>query len=256
MFSVKVGSVMERSKIGYQTWLVALYFLVTNLKSMSSMKLRREFGLHYRSAWFLSHRIREAFKLDPELFTGAVQVDETYVGGKEKNKHGNKRLHERWPEGKHIVAGAVDEIGQVSLAKVPDTRTDTMRGFLDERLAGGAKLVSDEAKVYEGMRREHSKVKHSAGEYVNDEGFHTNNAENTWSMLKRTYIGTFHKWSDKHAQRYLNEFQGRRNMRHNDTADQMMFLARGMFGRRIMLKDLTAPTGESNAATPKKARVA
>ena len=256
-FSIKRGAIMEGSKLGYRVWAAALYFMVTHLKGISANKLHREIGVNYRTAWYLGHRIREAFKRDPELMAGPVQLDEMYVGGKEKNKHGKKRLRENWPKGKMIVAGALEqETGRISLAKVLDTKADTMREFVDENLTHDAKLVTDEAQVYKGMYREHETVKHKAGEYVNDKGTTTNAVEGgAFSLFKRGFTGTFHKMSPKHLDRYLAEFEGRKNDRHSDTIDQMANLALGMKGRRLKRDELEAPTGESNYARPEAPRV-
>ena len=222
-------------------------------KGISANRLHLEIGVHYRTAWYLGHCIREAFKRDPERFAGTVQADEMYVGGKEKNKHSKKRLRKDWPKGKTIVGGLLDqEAGEISLAKLPDTTTEAIRAFMGDRTAAGAKLITNEHASYKGMPCvERETGKHSAGEYVNKDGAHTNAIDGAFSLFKRGFVGTFHKMSPKHTDRYLAEFEGRKNDRHSDTIDQMANLARGMRGNRIKFKDLIATTGESNYARAK-----
>ncbi len=179
-----------------------------------------------RSAWFLAHRLREAWKAHGAQFSGPVEVDETFIGGKEKNKHANKKLRAgRGGVGKAIVVGAKDrETNRVSAAVVGNTDAKTLQGFVGERAAKGATVYTDDHGGYQGMPFEHETVKHSISEYVNGMA-HTNGIESFWSMLKRGYHGTYHHMSAKHLQRYVTEFSGRQTQcpkcRHyrNDGSD-------------------------------------
>ena len=240
-FSVRTKTPMESSKLGFQVWAVALYQVTTNLKGVSSMKLHRDLGITQRSAWFLAHRLREAWKDHGSQFTGPVEVDETFIGGKEKNKHANKKLRAgRGAVGKAIVVGAKDrETNRVSAAVVGNTDAKTLQRFVGERTAKGATVYTDDHGGYHGMPFEHETVKHSVSEYVNGMA-HTNGIESFWSLLKRGYHGTYHKMSAKHLQRYVNEFAGRHNVRQRDTVDQMATVVAGMTGKRLRYRDLTA----------------
>ena len=205
------------------------------------MKLHRDLRITQRSAWFLAHRLREAWKDHGVQFAGPVEVDETFIGGKEKNKHANKKLRAgRGAVGKAIVVGAKDrETNRVSAAVVKGTDAKTLQGFVGERAVKGATVYTDDHGGYQGMPFEHETVKHSVSEYVNGMA-HTNGIESIWSLLKRGYHGTFHHMSEKHLDRYVTEFAGRHNSRDSDTIDQMSRLTSQMIGKRLRYQDLTA----------------
>ena len=241
MFSLKSGTVMEGSNLGYRVWAIAVYLLATNLKSVSSMKLHRDLDISQKSAWYLAHRLREAWKTDRGLmFAGPVEIDETYVGGKRRNmpKAKRKALKGRGAVGKTAVAGAKDRAtNRVTARSVPATDAETLQGFVGEAVAPGAKVYTDDHGAYRGLPYDHEAVRHSVGEYVRDKA-HTNGIESFWSMLKRGYQGTFHHFSEKHTDRYVTEFAGRHNDRDADTLDQMTAIVRGMAGKRLRYEDL------------------
>ena len=240
-FSVRTKTPMEASNLGFQVWAIALYQATTNLKGVSSMKLHRDLGITQRSAWFLAHRIREAWKDHGAHFSGPVEVDETYIGGKEKNKHANKKLRAgRGGVGKAIVAGAKDRAtNAVSAAVVSNTDAKTLQGFVGDCTAEGARVYTDDHGGYQGMPFEHETVKHSISEYVNGMA-HTNGIESFWALLKRGYHGTYHHMSEKHLDRYIAEFAGRHNRRNGDTIDVMAQTVRSMAGKRLRYRELVA----------------
>ena len=259
-FSVRTGTAMERSKVPLRKWGWAIYLEMTNLKGVSSVKLGRDLGVTQTTAWFMQHRIREAFAGLSVTMSGPVEVDESWFGGKRKSMSNAKRAElkrqgfAQGPKGKQAVVAAKDRETKQVAARVVD-RTDgaTLGGFVDDHVAPDAKLYTDDTSAYKGTDRDRETVKHSAQEYVrylaDGEKAHTNGVESFWSMLKRAHKGVYHKLSPKHLQRYVNEFAGRHNIRELDTLAQMQHVAAGMIGRRLMYRDLIADNGRSAAAS-------
>ena len=240
-FSVKTGTAMHNSKLPLRKWAFAIYLHLTSLKGVSSMKLHRDIGVTQKTAWFMLQRIREAWKSNELPFAGPVEIDETYMGGKERNKHSGKKLNAgRGPVGKTAVVGAKDrKTNKVKAKVIKNTDAKTLQSFVIEAAADGATVYTDDAKAYKGMPFEHESVKHSVGEYVSGMA-HTNGIESFWAMLKRGHKGVYHKMSHKHLQRYVNEFAGRHCVRNQDTIDQMQSVVAGMVGKRLMYRDLVS----------------
>ena len=238
-FSVKVGTVLESSKISLRKWVFAVYLHLTSLKGVSSMKLHRDIGVSQPAAWFMLQRIRKAWESDDSPFAGPIEVDETYMGGKERNKHKGKKIRAgRGTVGKIAVVGAKDRKTNKVRAKVTkNTDAKTLQKFVADIAAEGARVYTDDAAAYKGMPFDHASVRHSVGEFVNGMA-HTNGIESFWSMLKRAHKGVYHKISAKHLQRYVDEFAGRHGIRELGTLDQMQSVVAGMIGKRLMYRDL------------------
>ncbi|MDE0358599.1 MAG: IS1595 family transposase [Gammaproteobacteria bacterium] len=258
-FSLKKGTVMEKSPLPLRKWGWAIYIELTSLKGVSAMKLHRDLDVSYPTAWFLLHRIREAFADVAPIFGGPVEVDEAWFGGKRKSMSNAKRAElkarglKQGPKGKTAVVAAKDRETKQVVAKVVD-RTDgaTLGGFVEKHTAPDAKVYTDDATAYKGTDRDRETVKHSAAEYVRylaGETVHTNGVESFWSMLKRAHKGVYHRLSPKHLQAYVNMFAARQNIRELDTLAQMQHVVAAMVGRRLMYRDLIADNGRSAAAS-------
>ena len=251
-FSVRTGTPMQRSKVPLRKWAIAIYLCLTSLKSVSSMKLQRDIGVSQPTAWFMLHRIREAWaEDDDDQFDGPVEVDEVYMGGLRENMPLSKRktLRGRGPVGKTVVVGVKDrETNEVRAEVVARTDGATLKGFIHEHVEPGATVYTDEYAAYKGLRGfDHESVNHKVSEYVRGMA-HTNGIESFWAMLKRAHDGTFHKISPKHLQRYVSEFAGKHNHRESGTLVQMRDTVARMVGRRLLYRDLIADNGLSSGS--------
>ena len=254
-FSVKTGTPMANSKIPLRKWAIAIYLCLTSLKSVSSMKLHRDIGVSQPAAWFMLHRIREAWSMgedDDGNFSGPVEADETYVGGRRASMSNAKRKElentGRGAVGKTAVAGLKDRASNEVRAKVVE-RTDavTLQGFIVEHADAFATIYTDESKSYASLPFDHDSVKHSVSEFVKGQA-HTNGMESFWATLKRAHKGTFHKISPKHLNRYVQEFAAKHNMRDSGTVSQMRDTVARMVGRNLLYRDLIADNGLASGA--------
>ena len=250
-FSVRTGTPIARSNVPMRKWAIAIYLCLTSLKSVSSMKLHRDIGVSQPTAWFMLHRIREAWAGEnDDPFDGPVEFDETYVGGKHRNKSNTERNEAagRGPVDMTAVVGAKDRAtNQVNAKVVQDTDKATLQEFVADNAESDAVVFTDDAAAYEGIPNPHEAVKHSVSEYVRGMA-HTNGIESFWSMLKRAHKGTFHKMSPKHLQRYVSEFAGKHNIRDSDTIAQMRDTVARLVGRNLLYRSLVTDNGLSSGA--------
>jgi transposase-like protein len=236
-FTVTVGTVFERSKIPLNKWLLATYLLSASKKGMSAHQLHRMLGITYKTAWFMCHRIREAMKPGPDgggSLGGAdkvVEADETYVGGKQRNRA------TRTVKPKKAVVALVERDGHARSFHVANVNAGTLRPLIVTNVDRGSHLMTDESAVYTRVGREfngHSVVNHSAREYVSTGGFkHSNTAENFFSIFKRGVIGTYHHMSEAHLARYCAEFDFRYNTRIATDAERTDAALKGIVGKRL-----------------------
>ena len=214
-FSVKSGTIMHDSHLPLRKWFAAIYLLCQSKKGMSAHQLHRTIGVAYRTAWYLCHRIREAMGNDPlsgPTLIGVVEVDETLVGGKAKGKGRAYKGNKTW------VAGAIQRGGNVRIERIPDVTRKTLHAFIARAVRDEAEAIyTDDLKSYIGIADDdtrHETVNHSAEEWVIGD-VHTNSIEGVWSLFKRSIVGSFHKMSAKHMDRYLEELEWRFNNRDN-----------------------------------------
>ena len=242
-FTVRTGTVFERSHVPLHKWLYAMYLLVTSRKGISSLQLSKEISITQKSAWFVLQRLREACGGDFDKLRGIVEIDETFVGGKERNKHASKKRRAgRGAIGKQAVLGLRERGTGKSIAMpIEGTSQKALHREIKAHVEPGSEIHTDEHSGYEGLTdyiRCH--VKHSAGEYVGANDIHVNSVESMWAVLKRGLYGTWHHASVKHLGRYVNECTFRLNegnvKRH--TLDRLDSFVDATVGRRITYREL------------------
>jgi len=244
-FTVRTGTIFERSHVPLHKWLYAMYLLVTARKGISSLQLSKEIGITQKSAWFVLGRLREACGADLKVLRGIVEVDEAYIGGKESAKHESKRLKRgRGAVGKAAVLGMRERGGRTVALHVGDVNIATLHRAIHKHIEAGSTIHSDEHAAYQGLGGlffQRATVNHGAGEYVRDD-VHTNSIESVWAVLKRGLHGVYHHASEKHLRRYVDEFTFRLNegnvKRHH--FERLNDLIAAAARRRITYKELTA----------------
>ena len=228
-FTITIGTMFEGSHIPLRKWFIAIYIFSLHKKGVSSHQLASDLGITQKSAWFMLSRIRQAFqpKKRNNKIDGAASCDETFIGGKNKNRHADKKVLEsqgRSVKDKTPVLGIKHIGGDIHLTVVPDTKASTLKPIIEQLMENGSIVITDEWLGYSGLSKDfnHVVINHRENEYVRG-GFTTNNVENFWSLLKRGIYGIYHQVSPKHLNKYCDEFAFRFNARDASTNDKFDF---------------------------------
>ena len=241
-YTVTVGTVFERSKVPLHKWVLATHLVCSSKKGISSHQLHRTLGITYKTAWFMSHRIREAMNIEPSGQLGGgnepVEVDETFWGNKGKQAPGARSFHHKMK-----VVSLVERNGEKRSYHVANISPETLRPILNAQIAANTNLMTDDAGVYQKIGKDfasHEVVNHSAKEYARG-NVTTNTVESSFALLKRGLYGTFHHVSERHLQRYVTEFDFRWNTRTKlgfDDVQRAEIALKNIGGKRLTYRRL------------------
>lgn len=245
-FNIKTNTIFEGTKIPLQQWFLAIYLFTSHKKGISSYQLAKDLAITQKTAWFMLQRIRYAMEHKSFLqeMEGVIEADETFVGGKNKNRHKDKKVKNsqgRSFKDKTPVLGLLNREGNVKCVVIPDTKSETIQPIILSHVKKGSTIYSDEWWAYQGLGKfyNHGVVDHGRGQYVNDSGETTNGIENFWSQFKRGIIGIYHnRVTRKHLQGYANEFTFRFNFRHEATGHRINLFLESTINKRLTYNKL------------------
>lgn len=243
-FTVRTKSIFEGSKVEFRKWLQAAYEISICKNGISSVELASRIGTSQKTAWFINHRLRDMLTdTDPSLLKDVVSVDETAIGGKNKNKHADRKIPHsqgRSYKGKTTVFGARSLTGEVRTKVIPNVEASTIIPVIENWIEKGSIMVSDDWKAYRALKQDyfHVIINHSEGQYVSG-AFTTNGIENFWSLFKRGVIGTHHSISPQHCQKYANEFANRYNNKNKSGIERFGQLIKIANQERVTYRELT-----------------
>ncbi|WP_209402644.1 IS1595 family transposase [Pseudozobellia sp. WGM2] len=237
-FNVKTNTIFDNTKLPLQKWFLAIWLVTSHKKGISSIQLGKDIGVTQKSAWFMLSRIRKCFGIDDnEKLQNEVEADETFVGGKNKNRHADKKFHGT-SDDKAPVLGMIERSGKLKAMQVPNTTYETLAAEIMKNVKESAKLYTDEYTSYKRLKRvyDHKVVKHSRKQYVKGR-VHTNTIESFWAILKRGIFGIYHFTSKKHLQLYVDEFVFRYNTRQGSETERFNLFLQNT-ENRITYKEL------------------
>lgn len=269
-FTVKTGTIFESTKIPLQEWFLAIYLFTSHKRGISSYQLANDIGVTQKTAWFMLSRIRYAMEHESfvKSMEGTIEVDETFIGGKNKNRHWDKKVKnsqgrsfkDKIPvlglleneesytierehkiiKGKTVKEKVIIKPNRLFCKVVKDTKQSTLESIINQVINKDSKVITDEWKAYTNLYKNynHRIVDHHRSEYVNSFGDTTNRIENTWSILKRMYIGTYYHISKKHLESYIKEFVFRYNFRTKKSDERFNLFINSTYNKRITYKQL------------------